>query len=154
MPERFGLAYVDEQGAAAPVMMIHAAIMGSIERFLSVIIEDTAGNFPFWLAPVQVSVLPVSDQFADAALRVTELLRQAGLRPETDMSAESVGKKIRNASLQKVPLKLVLGAKEVTGAAAGDWLLTPNWRSDYQSQGAEARSLDKLVEELQALSRQ
>ena len=154
MPERFGLAYVDEQGAAAPVMMIHAAIMGSIERFLSVIIEDTAGNFPFWLAPVQVSVLPVSDQFADAALRVTELLRQAGLRPETDISAESVGKKIRNASLQKVPLKLVLGAKEVTDAAAGDWLLTPNWRSDYQSQGTEARSLDRLVEELQALSRQ
>ena len=152
-PDRFGLKYVDERGEEAPVMMIHAAIMGSIDRFLSIIIEDTAGNFPFWLAPVQVSILPVSDQFAAAALAVADLLRMAGLRPEVDLSAESVGKKIRNASLQKVPLKLVLGAKEVSDSPLEEWQVVPNWRSDYAERGAEARSLRALIEELQALGR-
>lgn len=153
-PQRFDLTYVDEQGNAAPVMMIHAAIMGSIERFLSVIIEDTAGNFPFWLSPVQVSILPVSDQFADAALKVAAFLKEAGLRPEVDLSQESVGKKIRSASLQKVPLKLVIGAKEVNEQGSDTWQVTPNWRTDYQMQGLEARSLAKLRAELTELSRQ
>ena len=154
MPERFGLRYIDEQGNEAPVMMIHAAIMGSIERFLSIIIEDTAGNFPFWLSPVQVSILPVSDQFSAAALKIAELFRQAGLRPEVDLSAESVGKKIRAASLQKVPLKLVIGAKEVTAAELESWQVVPNWRSDYQSQGVEPRSIQLLLQELKQLTSQ
>jgi threonyl-tRNA synthetase len=151
MPRRFDLVYTGESGQEEPVLMIHAAIMGSIERFLSVLIEHLAGNFPFWLAPTQVSILPVSDQFNEAANQLAACVRAAGMRVEIDVSGESVGKKIRAASLQKVPLKLVVGAKEVVGEDASNWQVTPNWRSDL-GEAAELIAVRSLLERLQELN--
>jgi threonyl-tRNA synthetase len=129
MPQRFGLTYTGTDGTEQPVMMIHAAIMGSIDRFLSVMIEHTAGNFPLWLAPTQVSIASVNDAMIPVAERLAEQLRTDGFRVEVDSSSESVGKKLRAAALQKIPLKLVVGQKEADSADAG-WQLVPNWRAD------------------------
>jgi len=113
MPERFGLSCVNEKGEDERVVMIHCAIMGSIERFLSVLIEHYAGAFPAWLAPVQVALLPVStEKHLDYC---QELARRIGGRVWIDDSQETVGKKIRNAEQQKIPFMLVIGDKEMGG---------------------------------------
>jgi len=112
MPESFGLTCTNEKGEEERVVMLHAAIMGSIERFLSVMIEHTAGNFPLWLSPVQVKVLPLSDKFLKYAESVADALRDKNIRVELDDSAETLGKKIRNWKLEKVPYALVLGGEE------------------------------------------
>ncbi len=121
MPENFDLSCVNEDGEKERIVMVHAAIMGSIERFMSILIEHTAGKFPFWLAPVQVVVLPISDRHAGYAKEVVDQLRTAhrtphndlGLRVELDDSSESLNKKIRNAQKAKVPYMLVIGDEEV-----------------------------------------
>jgi threonyl-tRNA synthetase len=95
---------------------MHRAILGSFERFIGILIEHTGGNFPFWIAPVQAVVLPVSDRFADAARAAAEKLSAAGLRVEVDDKNEKLGARIRRAELQKVPAMLVVGEKE---AASG-----------------------------------
>ncbi len=113
-PERFKLRYTDTDNEEKQPIMIHAAILGSIERFLSVAIEHFAGAFPTWLSPVQVMVIPVSDKFnhfADEHV-VKELLSE-GIRVELNDANESVGKKIRYATMQKVPYMIVLGEKEI-----------------------------------------
>jgi threonyl-tRNA synthetase len=112
LPERFDLNCINEKGEKERIVMIHAAITGSIERFLSILIEHTAGVFPLWLAPIQVEVIPVSDQFIDFAEDVAFDLNKAGVRVELDRDNESVGKKIRNAEGQKIPYMIVLGEKE------------------------------------------
>jgi len=112
MPERFDLTCVNEKGEDERIVMIHAAIMGSIERFLSVLIEHLQGAFPLWLAPVQVRVLSVSEKHADYATEVTRSLKSAGIRTELDNSNESLGKKVRNAKEEKIPYLLVVGDKE------------------------------------------
>lgn len=113
MPERFDLICINEKGEKERIFMIHAAIMGSIERFLSIMIEHWAGAFPFWLAPVQVRILPVSDNFLKYAESVKKTLQNAGVRVEIDDSAEGLAKKIRNAELQKIPYMFVVGEKEM-----------------------------------------
>lgn len=113
MPDRFDLTCINEQSEPERIVMIHAAIMGSIERFLSVIIEHFAGEFPVWLSPVQVAILPVGLDHQKFALTLQDELKQAGLRVEVDASGESVGKKIRMASKQKIPYVLVVGDKEM-----------------------------------------
>lgn len=115
MPERFDLYCIDEQGAHERVVMLHAAIMGSTERFLSILIEHTAGAFPLWLSPVQVAILPISDKQIDYAKSIRDQLVAAdgNLRVELDERAESVGKKIREASLQKIPYQIIVGEKEL-----------------------------------------
>ncbi|MCI0479024.1 threonine--tRNA ligase [Candidatus Uhrbacteria bacterium] len=115
MPERFGLTCVNEQAEAEPVVMIHCAIMGSIERFLSVLIEHYAGAFPLWLAPEQVRLLPVADRHVAFAETFAQELRSKGLRVEVDATAESVPKKVRNAERFKIPAMLVVGDKEAAG---------------------------------------
>ncbi len=112
-PKNFGLSCVNELGEKEPIVMIHCAIMGSIERFMSVIIEHFAGSFPLWLSPVQVAVLPVADRHADFAHGLAKELMAAGLRVEVDDSTESVGKKIRFAEKAKMPIMLVVGDKEM-----------------------------------------
>jgi threonyl-tRNA synthetase len=114
-PKRFGLVYTDHEGKEQTPVMIHFALMGSIERFLSVYIEHTAGNFPLWLSPVQVKVLPISKKQNSYAKKVLKGLRVAGcgLRVELDDRDESVGKKIRDASLQKIPYQVIVGEKEM-----------------------------------------
>jgi threonyl-tRNA synthetase len=112
MPERFGLAYVGADGAEHRPVMIHRAMLGSIERFLGILIEHTAGAFPPWLAPVQAVVLPVSEKFLAYAGEVHARLQEAGLRAELDTRDEKLGFKIREAQLQKVPYMLIVGARE------------------------------------------
>ena len=92
--------------------MIHRALLGSIERFLGILIEHHAGEFPVWLAPVQARVLPIADRHAAYAARVADELRGAGVRADVDARSESVGRKIRDAELAKVPYMLVVGDKE------------------------------------------
>ncbi|HEX9618621.1 MAG TPA: threonine--tRNA ligase [Polyangiaceae bacterium] len=112
MPERFGLVYIGADGQRHTPVMIHRACYGSLERFLGIIIENYAGRFPTWLAPVQVMVIPVSDKFVDYAKQVENQLRDAGLRCETNLSGDRVGYKIRSASLEKVPYVIVVGERE------------------------------------------
>lgn len=112
-PERFELTCINEKGEKEPVVMIHCAIMGSFERFLSIAIEHFAGAFPTWLSPVQVRVVPIGERQAEFADEVYKALKQADLRVELDATNESLGKRIRNAKTEKVPYVIVLGDKEV-----------------------------------------
>lgn len=114
-PKNFGLTCVNETGEKEQIVMIHCAIMGSIERFLAVLIEHLAGSFPAWLAPEQIRVATVSEEFIDAAKAMVEKLESAGLRVSLDDSNEKVGKKIRDAATSKVPWTIVVGAKERDG---------------------------------------
>lgn len=115
MPERFDLYCVDEKGQHERVVMIHAAIMGSIERFMSILIEHTAGNFPLWLSPVQIKVLPISKKQNSYAKKIIKEFTTYNLelRTELDDRDESVGKKIREATLLKIPYQIILGEKEM-----------------------------------------
>ena len=113
-PERFDLFCVNEKGERERIVMIHAAIMGSIERFLSVIIEHFAGAFPLWLAPVQAAVIPVGEKFSAYGKKILDLLVEAGIRAEFSEADESLGKRIRAAEIMKVPYLLVVGEKEET----------------------------------------
>ena len=112
MPERFELEYVGEDGEKHRPVMIHRALLGSIERFIGVITEHFAGAFPTWLSPVQVKVLPITDRAAAYADQVAAQLDQAGYRVEVDHRNEKIGKKIREAQLEKIPYMLVVGDKE------------------------------------------
>ena len=112
MPEQFELAYIGEDNAEHRPVMIHRALMGSFERFIGILIEHYAGELPLWLAPVQALLLPIADRHVDYAREVRDELREAGLRAEVDERSESVGKKIRDAELRKVPYMLVVGDSE------------------------------------------
>ena len=112
MPERFDLSYTTADDQQATPVMIHRALLGSIERFLGILIEHYAGEFPVWLAPVQARVLPIADRHVDFARRVVTELRATGVRAELDERSESVGRKIRDAELEKVPFMLVVGDEE------------------------------------------
>jgi len=113
MPQRFGLQYVGQDGAMHRPAMLHRAVLGSLERFLAIYIEHTAGDFPFWLSPVQAMVLPISNRQHDFAGQVAGRLRQAGIRVEVDERSETLGFKIRSAEVQKIPLMLVVGDEEL-----------------------------------------
>jgi threonyl-tRNA synthetase len=112
-PERFNLSCINEKGEKERVVMIHAAIMGSIERFLSIYIEHTAGNFPLWLAPEQIRVIPVSDVHNEYAAHIHAELKAIGIRVSLDNDNDSMGKKIRNAKKDRLPYFVVVGDKEV-----------------------------------------
>ncbi|TXG78203.1 threonine--tRNA ligase [Patescibacteria group bacterium] len=136
-PERFGLEYAAEGGAKGRPVMIHCALLGSIERFLSVYIEHTAGKFPVWLAPEQLRVIQVKDgedidAFTD---EIQAVARDCDVRIQVDRSNESVGKKIRNAELMKVPYTVVVGEKELETRQ-----LTPRLRGDLAVEGREDAS--------------
>ena len=113
LPERFELDYTNEEGKKERVVMIHAAIMGSIERYLSVIIEHYAGAFPLWLAPVQVSIIPIMDTHQTYAKEIFDNLKKAGIRVGLADNNESLGKKVRQAKVEKIPYWIVIGDKEV-----------------------------------------
>ncbi|PIR45298.1 MAG: threonine--tRNA ligase [Candidatus Vogelbacteria bacterium CG10_big_fil_rev_8_21_14_0_10_51_16] len=119
MPGRFGLEYTDADGAKKTPVMIHRALVGSPERFLGILIEHYAGAFPTWLAPVQVAILPISEKHLEYAKQVAHSLKSADIRVELDAANESLGKKIRNAKMQKIPYFLVLGDKEMGANAVG-----------------------------------
>jgi threonyl-tRNA synthetase len=111
MPERFELTYTGADNAEHRPVMIHRALMGSFERFIGMLVEHYAGEFPVWLAPVQAIVLPVSDRHVEHADRVQAALGE--FRVEVDRRTESIGRKIREAELRKIPYMLVLGDREV-----------------------------------------
>ena len=112
LPQRFDISYVGQDGEKHRPVMIHRVALGSIERFIGILIEQYAGKFPVWLAPTQVKILPISDKYMDYANEVKKALFDAGVRVEMDDRAEKIGFKIREAQLQKVPYMLVVGEKE------------------------------------------
>lgn len=113
LPERFDMAYVAADGSRQRPIMIHRAIFGSLERFFGILIENYAGDFPLWLAPVQVRLLPVSDEQRGYAAAIALQLKQLGYRVEVDKSGDRLGKQIRTAELEKVPIVAVIGKREV-----------------------------------------
>ncbi|GAA4450955.1 threonine--tRNA ligase [Rurimicrobium arvi] len=115
LPERFELEYVDADNTRKRPVMIHRAPFGSMERFVAVLLEHCAGNFPAWLAPEQVKVLPISDKYSEYAHEVAKMLKAADLRASVDDRNEKIGKKIRDTELMKVPYMLVVGEQEMTG---------------------------------------
>jgi threonyl-tRNA synthetase len=116
MPERFDLTYTGADNAEHTPVMIHRALLGSMERFIGILIEHYAGRFPVWLAPLQVLILPVADRHVDFARTIESGLRAEGIRTRIDERSESVGKKIRDAELARAPYMLVLGDKEQEGS--------------------------------------
>ncbi len=119
LPERFELGYIGEDGKEHRPVMLHRAILGSLERFFSVYLEHSGGNFPAWIAPKQAIVVTVSEKADDYAADVAKKLREAGFRIDTDSSADKLGAKIRNARLSRVPYMLVCGVKEAETGAVG-----------------------------------
>jgi threonyl-tRNA synthetase len=117
MPQRFDLKYTGSDNADHRPVVIHRAIFGSIERFIAILIEHFAGAFPLWLAPLQVTVLPIADRHVEYARSVESRLKTEGLRAEIDERQEKINFKIRAAQLQKVPYMLVIGDREVTDSA-------------------------------------
>ncbi len=113
LPERFELEFIGDDGQKHRPIMVHRALFGSVERFFGVLIEHYAGAFPFWLAPVQVAVLPITDRINEYAEKIGKELKDSGFRVETNLKSDKIGAKIRDAQLQKVPFMLVLGDKEL-----------------------------------------
>jgi threonyl-tRNA synthetase len=119
LPEKFDISYIEEDGQRRQPIMLHRALMGSLERFFGCLIEHYAGAFPLWLAPVQVIMLPITDNHAEYANKIAEQLEESGIRVEKDLRNEKIGFKIREAQLQKIPYMIVLGDKEVEASTLG-----------------------------------
>jgi threonyl-tRNA synthetase len=111
-PQRFDLYYVAEDGSRQRPVMIHRAPFGSLERLIGILIEEYAGDFPFWLAPEQVRILPVSDQYLGYAIQVRDQLREQGIRVHIDADSDRLPKKIRNAEKARIPFMLIVGEQE------------------------------------------
>lgn len=140
MPKRFGISYTDSAGKDQTPVLIHRAILGSFERFLTILIEHFAGAFPVWLAPEQVRVVPVSDKVTDYAQTVAAELADNGIRYHLDDSGESLGKRIREAEVLKVPYVLVVGQKEADGRSVSV--------RHYHDGDLGAQSLDEFMTQL------
>ncbi len=143
MPSRFGLKYVGADNAEHDLYVVHRALYGSFERFIGILIEHFGGAFPFWLAPVQVRLLPVGDTHRQAASEIGERIREAGLRVDVDERDETVGKRIRDAELEKIPYVVVYGDRESESS------LAVRERGGDQS----TKSLETLVNEFKALAK-
>ncbi|WP_322801246.1 threonine--tRNA ligase [Thermoflexus sp.] len=146
MPERFGLEYMDRDGAPKRPVMIHRAIFGSFERFIGILTEHYAGAFPVWLAPVQAVVIPITDRHVSYAHEIGVRLREAGLRVEVDDRSERMQAKIRDAQLQKVPYMLIVGDRE---QAAGTVAVRLRTGEDLGAMSLEA-FLNRALEAIRA----
>lgn len=113
LPERFGLEYVSAEGTREQPIMVHRAIFGSLERFFGILTENCAGDFPFWLAPTQLKLLPVTDAVQDYCREIASKAKKAGIRVEVDRGNERLAKQIRNAEQERVPIMAVVGMKEM-----------------------------------------
>jgi threonyl-tRNA synthetase len=140
MPESFDLHCINEKGEKERIVMLHAAIMGSIERFLSIFLEHSGGIFPLWLSPVQVKILPISEKHNKYAWKVCRDLRKKGFRIEVDDNNDTLGKKISRVKAEKVPYYMVLGDKEMKSGIL---------KIEDREGKAKELELDKLVERLQ-----
>lgn len=143
-PERFNMEYTGSDGNKHRPFMIHRAIMGSLERFIGILIEDTAGHFPFWLAPVQVKLLPIADRHLEFVQSVEKKLFKCGIRVQIDDRQEKIGAKIRDAELNKIPFMCIIGDNEVEN---GQVSVRRHQKGDQGSQ-----SLDSFIEMLENLS--
>jgi threonyl-tRNA synthetase len=141
MPGRFGLQYVGRDGGLHQPAMLHRAVLGSLERFIGIYIEHTGGDFPFWLSPLQVVVLPIADRHAPRAHEIRDSLLAARVRAEVDDRSETLGFRIRDAEKQKIPLTLVIGDEEVAGGT-----VSPRLRKSKQAM--DAMPVGALVEQL------
>lgn len=141
-PKRFKLTYVDKDGSEKPVVMIHKALLGSFERFLSVYIEHTSGHFPVWLAPEQVRVAAINDEkpILKLAKSVVQKAKEMGVRAELDDSNESLSKKIREAEVMKVPYTIVIGQKEAESKQ-----VIPRLRGDLGKQSEKPEDIDEFL---------
>jgi threonyl-tRNA synthetase len=117
LPERFGAFYIDDKSDKVPPVMVHRAICGSLERFTGILIEHHAGHLPLWLSPQQIVVATITQEVDDYAMEVAKLARKMGLRVELDLRNEKVGYKVREHSLAKIPVMLVVGKKEAAERA-------------------------------------
>jgi threonyl-tRNA synthetase len=113
LPERFNLEYVSAEGTRERPIMVHRAIFGSLERFFGILIENCAGDFPLWLAPTQVKLLPVTDSVYEYCQNVAKRAQKMGIRVEVDRGSERLAKQIRNAEQQRIPIMAVVGVKEM-----------------------------------------
>jgi threonyl-tRNA synthetase len=113
MPGRLDASYVTDDGSKQVPVMIHRAILGSLERFIGILIEDTEGKLPFWLAPVQAIILNITDRQQSFSSETEKFLRKQGVRVETDLRNEKIGYKIRESTLRRIPFLLVVGDREV-----------------------------------------
>lgn len=119
LPQRFELEYIGEDGTAHRPVVIHRAILGTSDRFLSFLIEETKGAFPLWLSPTQIKILPISDKQIEYSQKIQKQLIQKGIRVELDDRNEKIGYKIREAQIEKVPYMLVIGEKEANSESVG-----------------------------------
>ena len=138
LPERFDVTYTGEDGQDHAPIMVHRALLGSLERFFGVMIEHYAGAFPIWLSPVQARVMTITDRHDDWARQVLDILRKEGVRADLDLRNEKLGKKIREAQLEKIPYMLVLGDKEVAEKS-----VSPRTR---RGETLEAMTVEEFVE--------
>jgi threonyl-tRNA synthetase len=143
-PERFDITYIGQDGQPHRPIMIHRALLGSLERFFGVLIEHYAGAFPLWLAPVQVRLLPIADRHYEYAENVCQKLKEHGFRAEVDARNEKTGFKIREAQLQKIPYMLIIGDREVSSNTVS---VRSRNRGDIGSMEVEA-FIQELVQEL------
>ena len=141
MPKRFKLNYVDEKGKEKEAIVIHRSSIGAIERTIAFLLEHTAGKLPLWLSPVQTIITPISDKFNDYGNKILQELKNNGIRAEIDNNNETLGKRIRNAEIQKIPYILVVGEKEIQNQ-------TVNVRHYKRGQEGEI-SAEKLIEKIQ-----
>jgi threonyl-tRNA synthetase len=149
LPERFGLRYTRADNTEGTPVMLHRAILGSLERFMGILIEHCAGAFPAWLAPVQVTILPITDRVHEYALRLRDRALALGFRAEVDLRNEKVNAKIRDAQLQKVPYMLVCGDRE---AASETVSVRHRHQGDLGAEGVEA-FFARLAEEIRLRTR-
>ena len=147
LPERFDVSYIDDKGEKVRPVMIHRACFGSIERFIGVITEHFAGAFPLWIAPEQVHVLPVNDEYhLDYSNKVVEELRKVGIRAKLVDSSEKLGYRMRNAQIKKVPYTVVIGDNEVNSKT----VTYRHYGSKEQINIGSSEFVKKLVEEIKS----
>ena len=129
-----GITFINSKGKKETPIVIHRSIIGSYERFIAFFIEQTGGIFPLKFAPIQVKIIPVSDQFNKDAIKIGNILKDNEIRTEIDTTDESVGKKIRNAGIEHIPAKIVIGQKEIDiQKEKNSWEFNINWRDDIKN---------------------
>ncbi|MGH2754368.1 MAG: threonine--tRNA ligase [Actinomycetota bacterium] len=152
LPDRFGLEYTDQDGSRQQPVMVHRALYGSIERFIGVLVEHFAGAFPTWLSPVQTAVIPIADRHLDYAQKVAETLKMSGMRVEVDDSDNTMGAKIRNHQLQKVPYMLIVGDNEAESGTVSVRSRSGQEHRDVQVDGFVATVADETARRAVELS--
>ena len=145
MPERLGAVYVAESGAKLTPVMLHRAILGSMERFIGILIEHFAGYFPLWLAPTQVVVLNITDRQAEYAQTIAKEMSAKGLRVKTDLRNEKIGFKIREHSMHRVPYLLIVGDKEVDAQTVTLRTQNGNDLGSFSLHEVEQRLVDEVA---------